>query len=79
MQNLFKINKCQVCNQKLIQVLDLGNHPLCDDLIKINSKKKNQKNTPLKILYCTNCFTAFQKYQVIKKTLFLKLIIIEQN
>ena len=32
---------CEVCkSRKLKKVLDLGSHPLCDDLIKINSKKK---------------------------------------
>ena len=29
---------CEVCNsKKLINVLDLGMHPLCDDLIEIGS------------------------------------------
>ena len=30
------IKLCEVCgNKNLIEVLDLGNHPLCDDLIPI--------------------------------------------
>ncbi len=64
------INKCEVCkNNYLYQVLDLGKSPLCDDLIKIGSKKKNI-NYKIKILFCRNCFTAHQKYQVNKKRLF---------
>ena len=36
-----KINNCEVCQSKnLFKVLDLGKHPLCDDLIKLKSKKK---------------------------------------
>ena len=38
---LKKINSCEVCsNSKLNKVLDLGYHPLCDDLKPISSKKK---------------------------------------
>ena len=34
---------CEVCgNRKLTKILDLGKNPLCDDLIKIDSKKKKQ-------------------------------------
>jgi len=33
---MIKITKCEVCeNKQLKKVLDLGNHPLCDDLIPI--------------------------------------------
>ena len=39
MKNLTKINNCQICDKPLKQVLDLGLHPLCDDLVKIKSKK----------------------------------------
>ena len=36
---MIKITKCEVCeNEKLNKVLDLGKHPLCDDLISICSK-----------------------------------------
>lgn len=32
---------CQICSKKLnTNILDLGRHPLCDDLIPINNKKK---------------------------------------
>ena len=33
---------CPICNFKLSKVLDLGNHPLCDDLKKIGDQSKNK-------------------------------------
>lgn len=36
------MKNCEICSTKLNNnVLDLGNHPLCNDLIPINNKKKN--------------------------------------
>ena len=65
-----QITNCEVCgNIQLKLVLNLGPNPLCDDLIKINSRKKNIKY-PIKIVYCKKCKTAHQKYQVNKKKLF---------
>ncbi len=61
---------CEVCNsRKLKKVLDLGKHPLCDDLLRVNSKKKN-KLYPIEIIFCLNCFTAFNKKIIKKKILF---------
>jgi len=63
---------CELCrSQNLIKVLDLGFHPLCDDLILINSKRKN-KLYKIEIIFCKKCLTAHQKYQVKKKVLFPK-------
>ena len=63
-------HKCTVCEKsKINSVLDLGFHPLCDDLIKLNSKKKC-KLYKVTILFCKECKTAFQKYEVPKKILF---------
>ena len=63
-------NYCEICDQKnLPTVLDLGKHPLCDDLIKIGSKKKN-KLYKIQIIFCKKCVTAYQKHQVKKKILF---------
>ncbi len=65
------INSCEICNSKkyLVETLKLGSLPLVDDLIKINSKKKS-KLYKTQILYCKNCSTAYQKYNVRKKILF---------
>ena len=66
----FEINKCEVCGSTdLTQVLDLGSHPMCDDLIPINSAEQCQ-TFPINILYCKKCYTAHQKYQVPKLKLF---------
>ena len=67
-----EIEKCEVCNSyDLIAVLDLGNHPLCDDLVAVGNKIENEK-FPINILYCKLCCTAHQKFQVPKIKLFPK-------
>jgi len=66
------IKKCEVCESRDFKhVLNLGSHPLCDDLIKVGSKQKS-KMYKIEILFCKKCFTAHQKYQVNKKILFNK-------
>ncbi len=62
---------CQVCEKKTFPILDLGKHPLCDDLIPINSKRISN-NYNIEIQYCDNCFTAFQKFNLDKTVLFPK-------
>ena len=64
-------NICEICNSEKTpnNVLNLGKHPLCDDLIKIGNKKKN-KLYKIEITFCKKCITAYQKYQVPKKKLF---------
>jgi len=65
-----RITKCEVCgNDFLKKVLDLGNHPLCDDLIRIEENRKC-KEFPIEILFCEECLTAHQGYQIPKHTLF---------
>jgi len=67
---MVEINKCEVCDSvDLVQVLDLGNHPLCDDLIKVGDTRTNEE-FPIVIMLCKNCYTAHQKYQVPKEKLF---------
>jgi hypothetical protein len=65
-----KINNCEVCgNTNLKTVLNLGNHPMCDDLVEINDSR-SCKEYPIEILFCETCLTAHQKYQVPKQDLF---------
>lgn len=65
-----EITTCEVCDgSELHSVLDLGNHPLCDDLIPVNEGVEN-KTYPIEILFCKSCKTAHQKYQVLKDVLF---------
>ena len=67
-----KIVKCEICgNKNLDKVLDLGLHPLCDDLVKITENRKCIEY-PIDILFCRNCYTAHQKFQVPKQNLFKK-------
>jgi SAM-dependent methyltransferase len=66
------INSCEVCgNKTLTPVLDLGLHPLCDDLIPINDSKICEEYH-IDILFCEKCYTAHQHYQVEKQSLFSK-------
>lgn len=72
MRELSPVNTCEVCtNPNLIQVLDLGLHPLCDDLIPIDGDWKSEE-FPVEILLCEICCTAFQKFQVPRETLFTR-------
>jgi SAM-dependent methyltransferase len=65
-----KIDKCEVCgNTNIIPKINLGLHPMCDDLIKIGDERKNEEY-PIEIVFCDNCKTAHQKYQIPKRILF---------
>ena len=67
-----EISKCEVCgNIDLIPVLNLGNHPMCDDLVEVGDPRVC-KEYPIEILFCNVCLTAHQKYQVPKEDLFPK-------
>lgn len=70
--NLNIIDCCEVCqNSNLAAVLDLGYHPLCDDLVSLDSVRVC-KEYPLQILFCDICQTAHQKFQIPKTELFPK-------
>lgn len=65
-----KVISCEVCgNETLASVLDLGDHPMCDDLIQVGDER-TCKEYPIHIVYCANCHTAHQNYQVPKQDLF---------
>jgi hypothetical protein len=67
---LNEITSCEVCgNKNLTPVLDLGLHPMCDDLVLVGDSRIC-KEYPIEILYCNTCLTAHQKYQVPKEELF---------
>jgi hypothetical protein len=50
-------------------VLDLGLHPLPDDLVKIGDDRKCDEYR-LEVLFCDRCKTAHQKYQLPREQLF---------
>jgi SAM-dependent methyltransferase len=67
---LTEIKSCEVCgNRELHRVLDLGNHPMCDDLVPLNDTRVC-KEYPIDILYCDRCRTAHQHFQIPKHKLF---------
>ena len=67
-----EINSCEVCgNQNLQKALDLGHHPLCDDLVPIGSDRIC-KEYPIEILLCDKCLTAHQRFQIPREDLFPK-------
>jgi hypothetical protein len=70
MSACFEIKKCEVCGAAdLTPVLDLGKHPMCDDLIPVGNAAECE-TFPIDILYCRQCDSAHQKYQVPKVQLF---------
>lgn len=67
---LNQINICEVCdNEHLTSVLNLGPHPMCDDLVRVNDTRICREY-PIEILFCKNCYTAHQRFQVPKQDLF---------
>lgn len=69
-EGLIQINSCEVCDeQNLYEVLDIGLHPMCDDLVEVGNERIC-KEYPIEILYCKKCNTAHQKFQIPKQELF---------
>lgn len=64
------IDHCEVCgNTTLIPVLNLGSHPLPDDLKRIGDHTPCTEY-PVEVLFCDQCKTAHQKYPVPRQLLF---------
>ncbi len=62
--------QCQVCHSTdLKEVLNLGLHPLCDDLVAVGDSRQC-KEYPIEILLCPHCLTANQRYNVSQLDLF---------
>lgn len=71
-ETLNEITGCEVCGgKKLTEVLDLGRHPMCDDLVPVGDQRRCREY-PITIMYCATCNTAHQKYQIPKGDLFPK-------
>src|ERR1700733_4900606 len=65
-----EISRWEVCgNDRLRSVLDLGSHPMCDDLIKVGDDRRCNEY-PIEILFCDRCATAHQRFQIPKDELF---------
>ena len=66
------IDNCEVCGNTFLKpVLNLGKHPMCDDLVPVGDPRVC-KEYPIEILYCNVCRTGHQKFQVPKEELFPK-------
>ena len=62
--------KCNICNNKFVDTLSLGNHPCADTFLKTKLKAINLKKYPLVVGYCecshlTSIFKvpSFQRYE----------------
>lgn len=67
---LSEIKICEVCaNESLKSVINLGLHPMCDDLVPVGGTRLCREY-PIEILFCKNCNTAHQRFQVPKQELF---------
>jgi SAM-dependent methyltransferase len=63
---------CIVCKKKSkVYISKLGSFPLCDDLIKIGSNKKN-KSYPINLRYCKVCNTIFNNHKIKQTVIFPK-------
>jgi methyltransferase family protein/putative zinc binding protein/C-methyltransferase-like protein len=68
--SLKEIETCEVCgNARLLPALNLGLHPICDDLVPIGDPRQC-KTYPIEILFCDICRTAHQRFQISKDQLF---------
>jgi hypothetical protein len=65
-----ELTRCDVCGEdRLRPVLDLGQHPLCDDLVPIGDDRVCREHR-IEILLCGTCLTAHQRFHVAKQELF---------
>jgi len=66
----YEISSCEVCgNDTLEHALNLGNHPMCDDLVRVGDDRVCNEY-PIEILFCKKCNTAHQRFQIPKNDLF---------
>jgi SAM-dependent methyltransferase len=70
LDSIIEIKSCEVCGSAVLRpAIDLGNHPMCDDLVPIGNDYVC-KEYPIVILYCETCHTAHQRFQIPKRELF---------
>ena len=65
-----RISNCRVCgSEKLIETLDLGMQPWCNDFV-LKDELKNVEKYPLSTVYCSKCSTFQVQYTVPKEIMF---------
>ena len=63
--------KCEVCNSlNTSSFLDLGKQPLCDDLIKINSKRVDDVFGIHKITFTNEEKSIYFKHEALSRDIF---------
>lgn len=68
--SMVEITSCEVCGgADLRSTVNLGLHPMCDDLVALGDDRVC-KQYPIEILFCDNCRTAHQRFQIPKHELF---------
>jgi hypothetical protein len=69
-QQLREIHRCEVCGGTTLEsILDLGAHPMCDDLVAVGDPRVCFEY-PIEILFCAECITTHQRFQIPKHELF---------
>ena len=62
---------CSICRKKLkLEVIDLGNAPITNNLLKKIAKKKTTKTYPLKVFVCDKCWLVQNKNKINPKKIF---------
>ena len=70
-----KITKCRSCdNKKLANIVDLGNQPLANALLKNTKEFKKENKIPLRLCICQNCKLIQLTHTVNPKILFKKYL-----
>ena len=70
-----QINKCRSCdNKKLANIVDLGNQPLANALLKNTKEFKKENKIPLILCICQNCKLIQLTHTVNPKILFKKYL-----
>ena len=66
-----KINNCQICGStKLIEVMNIGDQPLANSLIKSITESNNVKKYPINIIRCAECTLLQLDYIVDQKKVY---------
>lgn len=59
-----------MCGSTVLEsVIELGDHPMCDDLVPVDDPR-TAEHFPISILFCETCKTAHQAHQIPKRLLF---------
>jgi hypothetical protein len=62
---------CRVCGARAVEeVLDLGDQPHCNSLLRPDQLGEREPHYPLRLGFCTNCTTSQIDYTVPKETMF---------